>query len=98
MRALSALGVAAAGLTSLSSKEETAATLKQLEAGKLALVYATPERVISSKRFMAKLEKLYTVRCALRPVCCSWQPRCLRVPSPSSSACAWHSAQVVVTG
>jgi ATP-dependent DNA helicase Q1 len=56
---LQAAGIPAASLTSLSSKEEVAAVMAALEAPAQCprLLYVTPERVASSKRFMSKLEK-----------------------------------------
>lgn len=57
MCGLHALGVPAASLTSLSSKEASAQVYGQLEAGSLRLLYVTPERVVGSKRLLSKLEK-----------------------------------------
>ena len=62
---LSDLGVSAAALTSQTPKEEANAALKEMgsESG-ARLVYCTPEKVVASKRLMAKLEKLNQVwRC-----------------------------------
>ncbi|KAK9809014.1 hypothetical protein WJX72_007915 [[Myrmecia] bisecta] len=54
------LGIPAISLTSLTPKEEVAEVYKQIDNDKeLRLLYATPERVVSAKRFMSKLEKLY---------------------------------------
>ena len=59
--ALRALGVHAADLTSATPAEEAAATLASLDSadGTLRLLYVTPEKVVKSKRFFAKLEKAY---------------------------------------
>ncbi|KAH7439704.1 hypothetical protein KP509_04G073400 [Ceratopteris richardii] len=56
---LTALGVAAAMLTSVTSKEEEKTIYKSLEKGEgeLKLLYVTPEKIAKSKRFMSKLEK-----------------------------------------
>jgi ATP-dependent DNA helicase Q1 len=60
---LSALGVRAAALTSLTDKEEVAAITRQVDeeagaaaggGGGLRLLYCTPEKIVSSKRFFAK--------------------------------------------
>ena len=58
---LSALGVRAAALTSLTDKDEAAAISRQVEEGAgagggggLRLLYCTPEKIVSSKRFFAK--------------------------------------------
>ena len=61
---LSALGVEAAALTSHTPKEQANATLKDMggASGGPRLVYVTPEKVVASKRLMAKLEKLNQVR------------------------------------
>lgn len=77
--ALKALGIPAAGWTSMTGKEEAAALLAALDpkawqqrqqttsggksasapsAPPLRLLYVTPEKVVASKRLMAKLEKL----------------------------------------
>ncbi|KAG1663205.1 hypothetical protein FOA52_011298 [Chlamydomonas sp. UWO 241] len=66
---LSALGIPAAALTSHTPKDEATATLRALgepagsissgDGGGARLVYVTPEKVVASKRLMAKLEKLY---------------------------------------
>ncbi|KAL4440297.1 hypothetical protein ABPG75_003298 [Micractinium tetrahymenae] len=58
---LEELGVHAAALTSLTDKDAASAISKQVEdalAG-LRLLYCTPEKVVNSKRFFAKLEKVY---------------------------------------
>lgn len=63
---LSAVGVCAAALTSHTPKEEANATLARLGAGgadPIRLLYLTPEKIVASKRIMAKLEKLYQVWC-----------------------------------
>ncbi|KAK9820921.1 hypothetical protein WJX74_008097 [Apatococcus lobatus] len=53
-------GVAAVAVTSLTPKEEVNQLYKQIETDKhLKLLYATPERIVSAKRFMGKLEKLH---------------------------------------
>ena len=59
--ALRALGVNAADLTSATPAEEAAATLASLDKpdSTLRLLYVTPEKVVKSKRFFAKLEKAY---------------------------------------
>jgi ATP-dependent DNA helicase Q1 len=55
------MNVSVSALTSLSSKEELNQVLKSLDQANTTprLLYCTPERIASSKRFMAKLEKLY---------------------------------------
>jgi len=55
------LNISVSALTSLSSKEELNHVLKSLDQAETTprLLYCTPERIASSKRFMAKLEKLY---------------------------------------
>ena len=61
---LSNLGVEAAALTSITPKEQTNSTLKDMgDLGRSGprLVYVTPEKVVSSKRLMSKLEKLNQV-------------------------------------
>jgi superfamily II DNA helicase RecQ len=42
--------------------KDTAEAAARGGGGGLRLVYVTPEKVVNSKRFMAKLEKLYQVR------------------------------------
>lgn len=56
---LTALGISAAMLTSVTSKEEEKTIYKSLEKGEgeLKLLYVTPEKIAKSKRFMSKLEK-----------------------------------------
>eukprot|EP00850_Spirogloea_muscicola_P001648 SM000006S19413 [mRNA] locus=s6:620903:626921:+ [translate_table: standard] len=56
---LTALGIAAAMLTSITTKAEMAAIYSALEKGEgqLRLLYVTPEKVAKSKRLMSKLEK-----------------------------------------
>jgi ATP-dependent DNA helicase Q1 len=58
---MEALGVHAAALTSLTSKEDAAAISKQVDdaSSGLRLLYVTPEKIVNSKRFFAKLEKVY---------------------------------------
>jgi len=58
---LTKMNIASAALTSLSPKEEVSGVLKSLDAAETTprLLYVTPERIASSKRLMAKLEKLY---------------------------------------
>lgn len=58
---LRALGVHAAELTSATPAEEASATMALLDDPKstLRLLYVTPEKVVKSKRFFAKLEKAY---------------------------------------
>ncbi|KAG2445794.1 hypothetical protein HXX76_000398 [Chlamydomonas incerta] len=56
---LRALRIDGACLTSLSSKEDVAEVYGRLERGQLKLLYVTPEKVVSSKRFMSKLEKAH---------------------------------------
>jgi ATP-dependent DNA helicase Q1 len=58
---LSALGVAVAALTSATPPAEASATTAALDDARspLRLLYVTPEKVIKSKRFFAKLEKAY---------------------------------------
>ncbi|PSC67654.1 mediator of RNA polymerase II transcription subunit 34 isoform X1 [Micractinium conductrix] len=58
---LEALGVHAAALTSLTDKDAAASISKQVEdpSSGLRLLYVTPEKVVNSKRFFAKLEKVY---------------------------------------
>lgn len=54
--------VKVAALSSLSSKEETSIVLKALDPPipeSPSILYCTPERIISTKRLMAKLEKVY---------------------------------------
>ena len=58
---LSNLGVEAAALTSITPKEQTNSTLKDMGRSGPRLVYVTPEKVVSSKRLMSKLEKLNQV-------------------------------------
>ena len=59
--ALRALGVHAAELTAATPVEAAAATLAALDdpASTLRLLFVTPEKVIKSRRFFAKLEKAY---------------------------------------
>ncbi|KAI5071425.1 hypothetical protein GOP47_0013676 [Adiantum capillus-veneris] len=56
---LTALGIPAAMLTSVTSKEQEKTVYKSLEKGEseLKLLYVTPEKIAKSKRFMSKLEK-----------------------------------------
>eukprot|EP00850_Spirogloea_muscicola_P002257 SM000008S22346 [mRNA] locus=s8:1182285:1188314:- [translate_table: standard] len=56
---LTALGIAAAMLTSTTTKADVAAIYSALEKGEgqLRLLYVTPEKVAKSKRLMSKLEK-----------------------------------------
>lgn len=56
---LTALGIQAAMLTSVTSKEEEKTIYKSLEKGEgeLKILYVTPEKIAKSKRFMSKLEK-----------------------------------------
>ncbi|GFR46854.1 hypothetical protein Agub_g8494, partial [Astrephomene gubernaculifera] len=56
---LKALGISGGCLTSLSSKEDTAAVYGKMDKGELKLLYVTPEKIVSSKRFMSKLEKVH---------------------------------------
>jgi ATP-dependent DNA helicase Q1 len=58
---LQKLNISVSALTSLSSKEELNQVLKSLDQADTTprLLYCTPERIASSKRFIAKLEKLY---------------------------------------
>ncbi|GLI58828.1 hypothetical protein VaNZ11_000592 [Volvox africanus] len=56
---LRALGIDGACLTSLSSKEDVAAVYGKMDRGELKLLYVTPEKIVSSKRFMSKLEKVH---------------------------------------
>ena len=58
---LEVLGIPAAALSSLSSTLETKGVLQSLDSAQTSptLVYCTPERIVSSKRFLSKLEKLY---------------------------------------
>eukprot|EP00884_Botryococcus_braunii_P011001 jgi/Botrbrau1/19902/Bobra.0059s0023.2 len=54
------LGIPAISLTSLTLKEDINAVYKQIDTDlELRLLYATPERLVNAKRFMAKLEKLH---------------------------------------
>ncbi|GIL70438.1 hypothetical protein Vretimale_3595 [Volvox reticuliferus] len=56
---LRALGIDGACLTSLSSKEDVAKVYGKMDRGELKLLYVTPEKIVSSKRFMSKLEKVH---------------------------------------
>ncbi|GAB4814165.1 hypothetical protein N2152v2_001211 [Parachlorella kessleri] len=69
---LKAIGIQVASLTSLTSKEEAAEVNQLLDDAKsefvkegaggyadLRLLYCTPEKIVKSKRFLARLEKLY---------------------------------------
>ncbi|KAG2491389.1 hypothetical protein HYH03_010180 [Edaphochlamys debaryana] len=56
---LRALGISGGSLTSLSSKEDVAAMYGRMDKGELKLLYVTPEKIVSSKRFMSKLEKVH---------------------------------------
>ncbi|BDA44413.1 ATP-dependent DNA helicase Q1 [Coccomyxa sp. Obi] len=57
---LRSLGIPAISLSSLTPKEDVTAAYKELESNNgIRFVYVTPERVVSAKRFMSKLEKLY---------------------------------------
>lgn len=62
--ALRRLGVRCGDLTTLTSQEDSNALMKELDDPKstLRLVYCTPEKVVKSKRFFAKLEKAYKAR------------------------------------
>ncbi|KAL4519136.1 hypothetical protein Ndes2526A_g00239 [Nannochloris sp. 'desiccata'] len=55
------LNIPVSALTSLSPKEELNHVLKSLDQADTTprLLYCTPERIASSKRFISKLEKLY---------------------------------------
>ncbi|KAK9830588.1 hypothetical protein WJX81_002230 [Elliptochloris bilobata] len=58
--ALDALGIPALALTSLTPKEEVPGVYQRMDQDTaLRLIYATPERVVSAKRFLSKLEKLH---------------------------------------
>jgi len=61
VQGLRSLGVRAEGLSSMSAKEEQQAVFKSMDSpdSGLLLLYVTPERVASSKRFLGKLDKLY---------------------------------------
>jgi superfamily II DNA helicase RecQ len=63
--ALQALGIPALALTSLTPKDQVTQMYRLMgeerAKGGPALVYVTPERVVSAKRFMAKLEKVCKV-------------------------------------
>ncbi|KAI9287808.1 P-loop containing nucleoside triphosphate hydrolase protein [Umbelopsis sp. AD052] len=52
-------GVDAGYLIGASTKEEVAQVTARLMSGSLKLIYVTPEKIAKSKRFMAKLGKLY---------------------------------------
>jgi ATP-dependent DNA helicase Q1 len=52
-------GVDAGYLIGASTKEEVAQVTARLISGSLKLIYVTPEKIAKSKRFMAKLGKLY---------------------------------------
>ncbi|XP_057965896.1 ATP-dependent DNA helicase Q-like 2 isoform X2 [Malania oleifera] len=60
---LTALGIPAYKLTSTTNKEDEKFIYKALEKGleeaELKILYATPEKISKSKRFMSKLEKCY---------------------------------------
>ncbi|KXZ55835.1 hypothetical protein GPECTOR_2g1386 [Gonium pectorale] len=56
---LRALGLGGCALTSLSSKEEVAEVYSKMDRGEVQLLYVTPEKIVSSKRFMSKLEKVH---------------------------------------
>ncbi|GLC73616.1 hypothetical protein PLESTF_001400400 [Pleodorina starrii] len=56
---LRALSISGSCLTSLSSKEEVAEVYGKMDRGELKLLYVTPEKIVSSKRFMSKLEKVH---------------------------------------
>ncbi|EIE26127.1 ATP-dependent DNA helicase [Coccomyxa subellipsoidea C-169] len=57
---LRSLGIPVISLSSLTPKEEITAAYKQMDSDTdIRFVYVTPERVVSAKRFMSKLEKLY---------------------------------------
>uniref|UniRef100_A0A2P2LYA8 DNA 3'-5' helicase n=1 Tax=Rhizophora mucronata TaxID=61149 RepID=A0A2P2LYA8_RHIMU len=58
---LAALGIPACMLTSTTSKEDEKLIYKALEKGEgeLKILYATPEKISKSKRFMSKLEKCH---------------------------------------
>lgn len=63
MLGLHGLNIPATALTSLTPKEDVSSIYQQLVPGSgLKLIYCTPEKVVKSKRFMSKLEKLYQVR------------------------------------
>ncbi|MEW5311483.1 MAG: hypothetical protein WDW38_003193 [Sanguina aurantia] len=57
--ALTLLGIPAIKFTSLDTKEASADAYRQLDSPALKLVYVTPERILKSKRFMSKLEKIH---------------------------------------
>jgi ATP-dependent DNA helicase Q1 len=59
--ALGRLGVHAAALTASTPREEASATMALLDdpSSTLRLLYVTPEKVVKSRRFFAKLEKAY---------------------------------------
>lgn len=57
--ALEHLKIPAQCLTTLTKKEEVNNIYKSMENGDLRLMYVTPEKIVASKRFMSKLEKIY---------------------------------------
>lgn len=63
--ALTLLGIPAIKFTSLDTKEASADAYRQLDNPALKLVYVTPERILKSKRFMSKLEKIHQVGMAV---------------------------------
>lgn len=58
---LTAIGIPAFMLTSLTTKDNEKFIYKALEkgAGELKILYVTPEKISKSKRFMSKLEKCH---------------------------------------